>query len=287
MDNFEAVETREDNHVAGWVTATDSARLWVEVRGQGRPLVLVHGWTMSSRFWRRQHALADAFQVVTPDLRGHGRSESPLRGHTIPRYARDLREVIRALDLKDAVLAGWSMGGSVVLDYWQQFGNDRLSGLALVESTPYPLADAPWSTHRYRGLGPEAVRADMEAMRQDRAAFGTRFVNEMFMSGQAPAHALRWMRDEHMLTDSHTAAAIYEDYAVRDYVPLLPAMTLPALAVYGRSRHMCFGPSTGRFVAGSIPGARFVVLERSGHMPFYEEPDAFNAEMRSFISALS
>jgi pimeloyl-ACP methyl ester carboxylesterase len=178
------------------------------------------------------------------------------------------------------------MGGSVVLDYWQQFGNDRLSGLALVESTPYPLADAPWNTHRYRGLGPEAVRADMEAMRQDRAAFGTRFVNEMFMSGQAPAHALRWMREEHMLTDNHTASTIYEDYAARDYVPLLPTITLPALAVYGRSRHMCFGPSTGRFVAGSIPGARFVVLERSGHMPFYEEPDTFNAEMRTFLSAL-
>ncbi|WP_285907810.1 alpha/beta fold hydrolase [Pseudodesulfovibrio pelocollis] len=283
---FEAVETRDDNHVAGWVTTTDSARLWVEVRGQGRPVILIHGWTMSSQFWRRQHGLADAFQVVTLDLRGHGRSETPLRGQTIPRYARDLREVIRALDLKGAALVGWSMGGSVALDYWHQFGGDRLSGIALVESSPHPMADAPWNTHRYRGLGPEAVRADMEAMRLDRAAFGTRFINEMFISGQAPAHALRWMRAEHLLTDDHTASAIYEDYAARDYVPLLPTVALPALAVYGRSRHMCFGPSAGRFVAGSIPGARLVILERSGHLPFYEEPDTFNAEMRRFLAAL-
>jgi len=287
MDMFEAVETRDENHVAGWVTTTDSARLWVEVRGQGRPVIFVHGWTMSSRFWRRQHGLADAFQVITLDLRGHGRSETPLRGQTIPRYARDLREVIRALDLKGAALVGWSLGGSVVLDYWQQFGDDRLSAVVLVESSPHPMADAPWNTHRYRGLGPEAVRADMEAMAQDRAAFGNRFIHEMFISGQAPTHALRWMLAEHLLTDDHTASTIYADYAARDYVPLLPSLSLPALAVYGRSRHMCFGPSTGRFVAGSIPGGRLVVLERSGHLPFYEEPDTFNAEMRRFLAALS
>ncbi|MUM78376.1 alpha/beta fold hydrolase [Pseudodesulfovibrio sp. F-1] len=287
MDMFEAVETRDENHVAGWVTATDSARLWVEVRGQGRPVIFVHGWTMSSRFWRRQHGLADSYQIVTLDLRGHGRSETPIRGHTIPRYARDLREVIRALDIKGATLVGWSMGGSVALEYWQQFGSDRLSGIALVESSPYPMADASWNTHRFRGLGPEAVQTEMEAMRQDRAAFGSRFVNEMFISGQAPAHALRWMCAEHLLTDDQTAAAVYEDYAARDYVPLLPSLTLPALAVYGRSRHMCFGPSAGRFVAGSIPGAHLAVLERSGHLPFYEEPDTFNAEIRRFLSALT
>lgn len=286
MDQFEAVETKEENHVAGWVTTTDSARLWVEVRGQGRPIVFVHGWTMSSRFWRRQQALADTYQVVTLDLRGHGRSDTQLRGHTIPRYARDLREIIRALDLRGAVLAGWSMGGAVVLEYWRQFGGDRLDGIALIESSPHPMADAPWNTHRYRGLGPDAVRADMEAMARDRAGFGARFVNAMFLTGQAPAHALRWMLAEHLLATDQTAAAIYEDYAARDYTPVLPTVTLPALAVYGRSRHMCFGPSTGRFVAGSIPDARFVILECSGHMPFYEEPDTFNAEMRQFLTRL-
>jgi pimeloyl-ACP methyl ester carboxylesterase len=287
MDHFEAVETKEEGHVAGWVTTTDSARLWVEVRGKGRPILLVHGWTMSSRFWRRQHALAGDFQVVTMDLRGHGKSQSVFRGYTIPRYARDVREVIRALDLKGVLLAGWSLGGPVVLDYWQQFGADRLSGIALVETTPYPLADAPWNTHRYRGMGPDAVHSDMIAMAEDRAGFGRRFVDAMFLSGEAPAHALRWMCDEHMLVENDAAAAIYEDYAVRDYTSLLPAITLPVLAVYGRSRHMCFGPSTGRYVAGSIPDSRFVILERSGHMPFYEEPDTFNEELKRFLNRLS
>jgi pimeloyl-ACP methyl ester carboxylesterase len=286
MDPFEAVETLEDNHVAGWVTTTDSIRLWVDVRGQGRPIVFVHGWTMSSRLWRRQHALADVFQVVTVDLRGHGRSQSVLRGHTVSRYAQDVREVIRALDLRGAVLAGWSMGGSVVLDYWSRFGADRLGGIALVESSPSPMADVPWNTHRYRGLGPEAVEGDMAVMAANRRAFGERFVNEMFLSGEAPPHALRWMLAEHLLASDQTASAIYTDYTARDYTSVLPTVSVPALAVYGRSRHMCFGPSTGRYVAGSIPEARFVILEQSGHMPFYEEPETFNAEMTQFLNRL-
>ena len=284
MDAFEAVETHGENHVAGWVTASDGARLWVNVHGTGRPVVLVHGWTMSSLFWRRQLCLADRFQIVTVDLRGHGRSRSILRGHTVPRYAQDVREVMDGLALTPALLLGWSMGGSVVLEYWREFGGDRLSGLCLVETGPYPLSGEPWNTHRYRDNNEQELDADLIEMTRDRTAFGTRFVNAMFLSGQAPSHAMQWMLAEHLATDDVTAAAIYRDYTHRDYTPVLPTVTVPALAVYGRSRHMCFGASTGRYVAGSIPTSRFAIMEKSGHLPFYEEADQFNETLASFIN---
>ncbi|MDC0336076.1 alpha/beta hydrolase [Pseudodesulfovibrio sp.] len=287
MDNFEAVETKDDNHVGGWVTTTDSIKLWVDVHGRGRPIVLIHGWTMSSLFWRRQLTLSEQFQVITIDLRGHGRSQSVLRGNTLPRYARDVREVIRALDLKNIMLVGWSMGGSVVMDYWQQYGADRVSGLGLVETGPYPMADAPWNTHRYHGRNVEAMQADLAGMIEERDRFGERFVNNMFLSGQAPPHALKWMLTEYNKVTDQTAATIYEDYAQRDYTGILPTMTVPALVIYGRSKHMCFGPSTGRFVAGTIPDSRFVILDKSGHLPFYEEAGLFNDALTHFTNKLS
>lgn len=287
MNNFEAVETRNDNHVAGWVTTTDSIKLWVNVHGRGRPVILIHGWTMSSQFWRRQIALSEEFQIITIDLRGHGRSQSTLRGHTIPRYARDVREVIQALDLRKAMLLGWSMGGSVVMDYWQQFGGDRLSTIGLVETGPYPMSDAPWNTHRYHGHKTDIMQADLARMIQDRTVFGTSFVNNMFLNGQAPAHALKWMVAEHLTVTDQTAAHIYEDYAQRDYTGILPTITVPALVIYGRSKHMCFGPSTGRFVAGTVSDSRFVILDKSGHMPFYEEAEIFNDAIRHFLLNLS
>jgi len=286
MDTFEAVETLSDNHVGGWVTTTDATKIWVDVHGTGRPLVLVHGWTMSSAFWRRQLALSKYYQIITLDLRGHGKSQGVLRGNTVPRLARDVREVVRNLGLQNVMLIGWSMGGSVVMDYWQQYGCDLVSAVGLVETGPAPMSPAPWNLHTYRDNNYQAVKNDLIFMVKNRKAYGKAFIDAMFLSGNAPHHAQSWMFEEQMKVSDHTATTIYEDYVQRDYTGILPAITVPALVVYGRSKHMCFGPSTGRFVAGSIPDSRFVILENSGHLPFYEEPDVFNTTIHNFINQL-
>lgn len=287
MDTFEAVETRSDNHVGGWVTTTDATKIWVDIHGTGRPVVLVHGWTMSAAFWRRQIALADHCQVITVDLRGHGKSPAVLRGNTISRYARDIRDTLRALGLSKVMLIGWSLGGAVVTEYWRQFGNDMISGLGLVETGPAPMSSAPWNLHSYRDHNVKALEADLTYMAKNRQTFGEAFINAMFLSGTAPQHAFAWMLREQLKVATETATAIYEDYVQRDYTSVLPTITVPTLAVYGRSKHMCFGPSTGRFVAGSIPNSQFAILENSGHLPFYEEPDLFNDRLKQFLKQLS
>jgi pimeloyl-ACP methyl ester carboxylesterase len=284
MNHFEAVETSGDNHVAGWVKTPDGVKLWVNVQGQGRPLVFIHGWTMSSLFWRRQAPLSKSLQIITIDLRGHGLSQSTLRGHSIPSYARDIHKVVTALGLTDIMLIGWSMGGSVVMDYWQQFNNDRLSSIGLVETGPCPMSAAPWNLHRYHGHKIEALREDLAKMTQDRKTFGKNFVNNMFLSRKAPSDALKWMTSEHMKVTDQTATTIYEDYIQRDYTSILPTLTLPALVVQGRSDQSCYGASTGRYVAGSLPDSRLVILDKSGHLPFYEEAEAFNDTVTQFLS---
>ena len=195
-----------------------------------------------------------------------------------------MREVITALELTDIMLVGWSLGGSVVMDYWQQYGNDRLASIGLVETGPYPMSPAPWNTHRYHDHNIEAMRDDLAAMIQDRTTFGDKFINNMFLSGQAPTHASKWMQAEYMKANDQTATAIYEDYVQRDYTGTLPTISIPTLVVYGRSKHMCYGPSTGRYVAGSIPNSRFVILDKSGHLPFYEEADLFNDAVIQFLN---
>jgi len=287
MDRFEAVETTADNQVGGWVRTSDGVRLWVEIRGTGRPVVLLHGWTMSSLFWRRQAQLSETCQLVTVDLRGHGRSQDTPRGQTIPRFATDIREILNALDLRQVLLMGWSMGGSVVLAYWQQYGSDRVAGIGLVETGPYPMSPAPWNIHQCHGLNHQAMLENLAAMRNHRREYATRFVNALFLADEAPPHALKWMIAEQMKPSVQTASAIYEDYAQRDYTPVLPTITCPSLVLYGRSRHMHHGPSAGRFVAGSLPASRFVVLDKSGHMPFYEQPEEFNAAVTHCLAQLN
>ena len=92
--------------------------LSVEDEGSGPAVVFIHGWSCSGRFFQRQLPyFARSHRVVIPDLRGHGRSEKTLSGHTLPQYAEDLRELFGSLSLERPVLVGWSMGAEVAWEY--------------------------------------------------------------------------------------------------------------------------------------------------------------------------
>ena len=111
----------------------DGAIIYYEDHGSGQPILLVHGWTCSSKFWRKNvPELCKHFRVITIDLRGHGNSSKILTGHTISQYASDVRALIEHLGINDVTLVGWSLGGPVVLSYYDQFRDDsRLKALGI------------------------------------------------------------------------------------------------------------------------------------------------------------
>ncbi|WP_243546508.1 alpha/beta fold hydrolase [Pseudodesulfovibrio tunisiensis] len=287
MGVVDIIEHRGPDHAELGVTTTDRARLRVEIRGQGRPLVLLHGWTMSSRFWERQmQGLEKDFCLVAVNFRSHGNSTNTDNGHTMPRYAKDVRDIIDTLDLNGCLLMGWSMGGAAVLEYWNQFGGHRLDGIGLVESAPAPMCSEPWNTHRYRDHNAEAMEADLDAMERSRDTYGRLFVSNMFLSGVAPQQDMEWMLREHLKIPASSAAAIYADYARRDYLDVLPKVSVPALVAYGRSEHLCYGPGAGQFVADSLPNSTLALFDHSGHIPFYEDAEDFNRTVREFAATL-
>ena len=275
---------RTDNDEIHLVDSSDGGLIYVEVRGTGRPLLLVHGWTMSSAFWARQkEGLASNFKVVTMDLRAHGNSSKSLQGHTVPRYARDVRSVIDYLNLEGVVLAGWSLAGPVVLEYWKSYGADRVSALALVEMTPYPMSPGDWNTHSLKGHNFDALNEAMISLEEDRRAFGARFVDLMFKTGKGSKEEKDWMVREHLKTPTPAAIAVYSDYVMRDYTGVLGTITIPVLVANGDSEYLDFGPKTGQYVADSIPEGRLEIFENSGHMPFYEEANRFNKALGDLL----
>ncbi len=274
---FFPMEDEGGDRIKGWVVSHDGARIYVEMAGEGIPILLVHGWTMSGRFWRRQMAgLSDRFMVVTMDLRGHGNSSKILEGHTIRAYSKDVQAVITALNLRKVVLAGWSLGGPVVLEYWRRFGGEYVSALALVEMTPFPFSPGEWNTHALKGYNVDGMNASFGILQEEPAAFGERFINSMFKGGTAPSEDMAWMHPEYLKTPSPVTVAAYSDYLMGDCTDVLKHVSVPSLAIYGNSPHLCFGPKTGQYVADQIPRCRLEVFSESGHMPFYEEPERFN-----------
>lgn len=115
-----------------YFTSKDGVRLFYDDIGRGRPLVLIHGWTFSGRFFHRNvPVLAENARVITVDLRGHGRSDKPDRGYRIPRLAADLRDLLLELDLRDVTLLGWSLGAPVIWSYLELFGRDNYAHASL------------------------------------------------------------------------------------------------------------------------------------------------------------
>ncbi len=265
---------------SGLVETDDGALIYYEASGDGPPILFVHGWTMSSRFWVRQvEGLSRDFTVVTIDLRAHGNSSKVLHGHTIPQYSEDVRAVVEALMLDDVTLVGWSLGGPVVLDHWSRYGGDHLRALALVEMTPFPFSPGAWNAHRLNGHNYDQMNLAFASFFADREAFARSFIDDVFKSGTAPADDMRWMLAESMKTPATVAVAIYSDFVMRDYTAVLPTITIPTTVFAADSNIFKRGIEQGRWVARQIPDATFVPSDNGGHMLFREDSAMFNAAL--------
>ena len=287
QNRFRVFVRNEGGLTSGLVESEDGAHIYVETSGEGRPILLVHGWTMTGRFWCRQmETLSRQFQVVAMDLRAHGNSSKILHGHTLPQYADDIRAVIEALGLEETTLVGWSLAGPVVLEYWRRFGNRHIAAMGLVEMTPFPFSPEDWNSHALKEYRFDGMNLSFNTLQADRQAFAERFIHSMFRQGRASREDLQWMTEEHLNTPTPAAVAIYSDYCMRDCTDILPTVSVPTLAVYGCSDHLCFGAETGSYVSEKIPNARLVLLHKSGHLPFYEQPVEFNKALAALVESI-
>ena len=246
------------------------------------PLVLVHGISMSRRYFRRQlEPLSARNRVIAVDLRGHGESEKVEFGHTVPQYARDLRQFLEALGVERPVLLGWSMGAFVAFEYIRQFGTGGLRGLIDVDES---ASDFKWDGWEHGFLDLPSLHSLMTSVQDDKDAFINGFLPEMFHQPPAPAE-LQWMISESTMLPTGALSAILFDQTVQDYRDVLPSIDIPALICWGEHDQLL--PVSGApYMRDHIPGARLEVFGESGHCPFLEESAKFNAVVQEFVDAL-
>lgn len=261
----------------GHIQTGDGVRIAFRERGAGQPVVLIPGWGASSRWFEKQLAgLSDQFRVIAVDPRFHGESDKPAFGGRVSRGAKDLEELLRALDLNDAVLVGWSIGTAHMLSFFELFGSERVSGYAIVCGSPKPLNEEGWSN----GFADLAGAAGFQAFAAaDPTTLAKTNVPTYFRT--APSESdLAWMMADTANLPS-TAAGVAFDCIVQDFRDTVGRLDRPTLAIY--SEHDPVIPaSNAEFVRSSLPSARVEVFHNSGHCPFWEEPDRFNQLLRDF-----
>ena len=176
----------------------DGATLSVHIEGpaqaetDGPPVVLIHGWSMSGQFFRRQLPDLNARRkVIVPDLRGHGRSEKVLHGHTVPTYANDLAAILAGLGVERPVLVGWSMGAMIAYEFLRQSGPRSLSGIVIVDQPP---SDFAWPGYEFGGFTADGLLEMNEQIQTNHAGLVSEFAQ--LMVHEPDPDTVAWMTTE-------------------------------------------------------------------------------------------
>ncbi|MEV5609083.1 alpha/beta fold hydrolase [Streptomyces sp. NPDC052225] len=243
-------------------------------------VVLVHGHPFNRTLWRPQaDALAAAgFRVITPDLRGYGESEVTPGQVLLARFADDVAALLDHLDVDRAVVGGVSMGGQIAMEF-QLRHPGRTRALVLSDTS------APAETEE--GKAYRNALAD-RLLAEGMGGYADEVIDKMLAAYNVTAlpdvaeHVLGMMRS----TDPRGAAAALRGRAERpDYRESLAAARVPALVVVGADD--VYTPvAQAEAIAALVPDATLRVIEKAGHLPGAEQPEAFNAALLDFLASL-
>jgi non-heme chloroperoxidase len=254
--------------------------------GTGRPVVLIHGWPLSGESWAAQvPALRDAgFRVIAYDRRGFGRSEKPEHGYDYDTLADDLAGLVVDLDLHDAVLVGFSMGGGEVARYVSLHGQGRLSGVVFAAAvTPCLMkaADNPQGP-----LTPEKAEEKAAGLKADRHAYFDEFTRNFFsVDGELQVDESQRQATIGLCLQSNQIAALgcMHAYSTADFRDDLKRISIPTLVLHGDSDAIVPFEGSGALTHATIEHSELQVLKKAPHGCNTSHTEAFNAALLGFL----
>lgn len=260
-------------------------RLWYEEQGSGTPVLLLHGWCMTSSVWQLQRdSLAADFRIITPDLRGFGKSSAIRDECNLENFASDILALVERLELSSLILAGWSMGAEVAVMVASTI-KIPVSGLVLISGTP-SFSNREDFPH---GLGRLETEGMALKVRRNISRAFTGFIQNMFASGELddPAVAEKVNSILSLLPTPEASIALQslKSLAESDIRHLFADLDLPALIINGDSDPVCL-PGASQWMTDRMPSSNHTVFSGAGHAPFLTMPDEFNTCLRSFIEKL-
>ena len=269
-----------------FIKTRDGTQLYTKQWGEGRPVILLHGWPLSSDSWDDgAMAIAEAgMKAISYDRRGFGRSDQPWSGYDYDTLADDLADVIEATGAEDAAIFGFSMGGGEVARYMSRHGGKGVSQAALISSVvPYMLktSDNPDGTPK------EVFDGMTKGMKEDRAKFFASFFKDFFgvslidhpTSSEEIDHAWGVTMQAGLKPTLACAAA----FATTDFRPDLASFNVPTLIIHGTSDKTVPIDAAGRAAAKSIPGAKLIEYEGAPHGLFATHKDRLTADLLAFL----
>ncbi len=252
---------------------------WYET-GQGRPLVLLHGWSMSAAVFSEIATLLSAdFRLLIPDLPGHGKS-APALQNDLAGVAADLSCWLAVIEQKPVMLAGWSLGGMLSLEL-ANMNNLPVDHLILIGTTPRFTSSSDWPF----GLPAVQVNALVRNLRRRFEPTLADFFSLAFAGEDISNERLRTIRNfavrQSPLADPGVALSLLNMLAVHDQRSILSDIHQPTLVLHGDLDQIA-PVAAGRSLAEMLPHGHFVGFAGVGHAPFLSQPQAVVEKIREF-----
>jgi len=262
--------------------------IYYEDHGAGQPVVLIHGYPASGRAWDKQvPALLEAgYRVITYDRRGFGRSSQPVVGYDYDTFAADLHALLEHLDLRDAALAGHSMGTGEVTRYLASYGSGRVAKGVLISPIPPYLLQAddnpdgvPQSL--FDGFA-AAAQADTPAWIK---GFLDNFYNADTLLGALVSDQVYQASWNLAVTASATAAVACILTWATDFRDDLPQLDVPVLVIQGDADQVLPLEKTGQRLPALIKDVQLVVVEGGPHAIAWTHAAQVNTALLDFLGS--
>lgn len=264
------------------ITTRDNVHLRVKELGEGRPVILIHGWPLSADSWDpiMMKLAENGYRAIAYDRRGFGHSDHAPSCYDYDTFADDLADVMKATGATgDVALVGFSMGGGEIARYMSRHGGAGVSQAVLVSSVvPYMLKtdDNP------DGVPQETFDGMAEGMKDDFRKFFTGFFKD-FYGNKVSEEERHWAWQTTMHASQYAALQAANAFATTDFRPDLPHFTVPTLVIHGTEDVTVPIDATGREVARRVETATLIEYDGEPHAVFATQTERLGDDIVAFL----
>ena len=257
-------------------------------QGTGKPVVLIHGWPLSSRSWEAQvpALVAAGHRVITYDRRGFGESSQPWNGYDYDTFAADLDVLLTQLDLTDVTLVGFSMGGGEVARYIATFGTARIARAVFASAVPPFLAKT--DDNPDGALDDATIQSFLDGVAADRPAFLDGFATGFFTAGgelKVSEQTRQFAVTLALPASPRATAGCITAFGTTDFRDDLAKVDVPTLVIHGDSDGVVPFEASGKRTAESIKGAQLHVVKGGPHGINASHAQEFNDTLIAFLAS--
>jgi pimeloyl-ACP methyl ester carboxylesterase len=266
---------------AEYIEVEPNVRLHVTDAGEGRSIVLIHGWPLSDEMYEYQYndLINKNFRVIGITLRGFGKSDKPYGTYDYNVHAADIKKVLDTLEIDNAVLVGFSMGGAIAIRFVSNYDSAHVSRLALV------AAAAPIWTQRKDfpyNLPKSAVDELIELNYKDRPKLLADFAKIFSATETSLNEGIGgWLNGICLSASSYATAQCLSALRDTDLRGDMVKIGIPTVIMHGKKDKICSFDLAEQMNAG-IAHSHIIAFENSGHSLFLEETKKFNSELIKF-----